>query len=220
VGWSVGGSEHYNDEEERDRVESEAICNLIEKEIAPLYYDRDENDIPVKWVDMMKKSIQVIVPFFNTHRMVREYYTNMYVPAHRYGKKMIQENKAREVSAWRKKIADNWSHVNIENASTSVRQKTEIKAGDSISVEAKVWIHNLKPEDIAVQLYVGQIDYHGEITGKPLEMKHAGVEGSANLYEYTLTAEDSGRHDYAMRVIPKNENLAHPFTPLYLKWED
>ncbi|MFA6584163.1 MAG: alpha-glucan family phosphorylase [Elusimicrobiaceae bacterium] len=220
VGWSIGGSEHYNDDDERDNVESGAICNLLEKEIAPIYYDSGENGIPTRWIKMMKNSVKTIVPYFNTHRMVREYYDMMYIPAHRYGKKMVQEEKARETAFWRRRIAANWSKVHIVNTSASVRQKTEICAGSTLNCQAKVWLGELSPQDVSVQLYLGMLDYHGEIQGKPIEMQYSGTEGDAYVYELKLKNDDSGRHDYAMRVIPKNANVPNPFTPIFIKWEE
>lgn len=220
VGWSVGGSEHYNDDDERDNVESEAICNLLEKEIAPLYYDVDASGLPVRWIKMMKRSVSKIVPVFNTHRMVREYYNTMYIPAHRYGKKTLAQDSARELASWRHKVAENWSRVHVVNSSATSRQKTEILAGDNIHCTANVWLGNLAPQEVAVQLYLGQIDYHGEIQGKPFDMRHVGAEGDCQKYELTVPAEHSGRHDYALRVIPRHENIPSPFTPLYIRWED
>ncbi|MDO9334730.1 MAG: alpha-glucan family phosphorylase [Dehalococcoidales bacterium] len=81
-GWLIGErlseSSLPKDDDERDATE---LYRLIEQEIAPLYYQRDNNDVPQGWVKMMKESIKSIVPAFSTKRAVKEYTEKMYLPA-------------------------------------------------------------------------------------------------------------------------------------------
>jgi starch phosphorylase len=81
-GWLIGDSLKKSplpkDEDEKDATE---LYRLIEQEIAPLYYQRDNNDVPQGWVKMMKESIKSIVPAFSAKRAVKEYSEKMYLPA-------------------------------------------------------------------------------------------------------------------------------------------
>jgi len=81
-GWAFGG-ESANDEND-----SIALYDIIEKEIAPLYYDLNENNIPEKWVEMMKNSIISITPKFSARRMMKEYADKFYIPI---SKKLMKE---------------------------------------------------------------------------------------------------------------------------------
>src|SRR5262249_49951097 len=72
VGWAIGQGEVYSDTDYQDKVESDAIYNLLEKEIVPLFYDRDGGDVPRGWVARMKASMRNLTPVYNTNRMVAE----------------------------------------------------------------------------------------------------------------------------------------------------
>src|SRR4030042_1166618 len=81
AGWVIGAGENYDDFEYQDKVESEAIFNLFENEIVPLFYTRSGDNLPRAWIHRMKNSIKYITPRFNTHRMVAEYVSRYYKPA-------------------------------------------------------------------------------------------------------------------------------------------
>ncbi|HEY9624781.1 MAG TPA: alpha-glucan family phosphorylase, partial [Crinalium sp.] len=79
-GWAIGEDANTSDQELQDRIDSESLYRLLEEEIVPLYYDRDEKGVPHGWVNMMKASIRTNAPVFNTDRMVAEYVAKMYAP--------------------------------------------------------------------------------------------------------------------------------------------
>jgi starch phosphorylase len=63
---------------EADRSEAESMYQVLTEEVVPRYYDRDDQDIPRRWVAMMKRSIQTLVPHFSSDRMVAEYAERIY----------------------------------------------------------------------------------------------------------------------------------------------
>ncbi len=79
-GWAIGEDAHTTDQELQDKIDSEALYKLLEEEIVPLYYDRDENGIPHRWIRMMKASIMTNGPLFNTDRMIADYVAKVYAP--------------------------------------------------------------------------------------------------------------------------------------------
>jgi starch phosphorylase len=81
VGWSIGKGEEYPDPEYQDKIEANALYDILEKEVVPLYYDRGVEGTPRAWLSRVKNSMRRLVPFFNTHRMVSEYAERFYFPA-------------------------------------------------------------------------------------------------------------------------------------------
>lgn len=218
-GWSIGGKENYKSDEERNTVESDALYSLIEQEIAPAYYAKDENGISSTWLNLMKESIKHIAPFFNTNRMVKEYYERFYVPANNYGLILNEDGKAQSVADWRRKIADNWYRVNITDITP--QPETAISMGDKILFKARVSLGNLLPEDVQVELCLGQRGNRGDIVkGEAIDMTCVGKEGEDYIYEVSMSPLNSGRQDYALRVLPANNNIPNVLTPLYLRWEE
>ena len=80
-GWAIGEDEEYPNRDEQDATEAESLYEVLENEIVPLYYDRDESYVPRGWLQRVKESIRTLAPTFSTWRMVKEYTTDMYVPA-------------------------------------------------------------------------------------------------------------------------------------------
>ncbi|MDP9383369.1 MAG: alpha-glucan family phosphorylase [Chloroflexota bacterium] len=80
-GWAIGQGETYEDKELQDRLEAEALYDLLESGVVPLFYERDEQGLPQRWVERMKSAIYTVSPVYNTDRMLREYTEDFYLPA-------------------------------------------------------------------------------------------------------------------------------------------
>lgn len=220
-GWSIGGPENYKSDNERDTVEAESLYSLIEQEIAPTYYAKEgSKGYSAAWMALVKESIKHIVPFFNTHRMVKEYYEKFYVTAHNYSLGLEDEkNKLAGVANWRKKIADNWYRVAITDITPAV--ENAILMGSQVHFKARVFLGNLNPDDVQVELYLGRRGTLGDIVKKvAIPMNCTGKEGDGHIYEVSMSPVNSGRQDYALRVLPKNPALPSTLTPLFIRWEE
>ncbi len=218
-GWSIGGAEKYASEAEQDAVEAESLYNLIEQDIAPAYYAKGEDGISLPWLTLMKESVKHIAPFFNTHRMVKEYYERFYVPANDYFGILSAPGKAEAVAAWRRKIAENWYRVNVVDITPKL--ETAILMGDKVNFKARVFLGDLAPQDIQVELYLGQRGTLGDMVKEDaVDMNCTGKEGDAYIYEVQVSPLNSGRQDYALRILPANNDIPNVLTPLYIRWED
>ncbi len=83
LGWAIGNGEEYPDHEgdHQDHVESQALYNILEKDIVPLFYERDEENLPRAWLRQVKASMRILAPAFSSHRMLQEYSEQYYLPA-------------------------------------------------------------------------------------------------------------------------------------------
>jgi starch phosphorylase len=79
-GWPIGEDASTSDATVQDQIDAESLYDLLEHQIAPLYYQRDRSGLPKRWIAMMKASIRSSCPQFNTDRMMAEYVTQMYLP--------------------------------------------------------------------------------------------------------------------------------------------
>ncbi|MBT3392686.1 MAG: alpha-glucan family phosphorylase [Elusimicrobiaceae bacterium] len=217
-GWSIEGFEDYKREEERDMVESHAIYNLLEHEIAPTYYEQDNNGMPAKWLEKVKKSIKHISSFYNTDRMLKQYYDMFYLTAHNHFKLLEDNKKTKEIAAWRKKIKENWHNVSVQT--TSKEDEKKINTGAKVPVTAKVNLGDLKPEEIKVQICLGTKTSGELLQEQCIEMKPSDHKEGVHTYEAEISLETSGRHFYSIRVIPFNKDVPHPFTPVFVAWEN
>ncbi len=87
-GWAIGGPPEDLDVRYDDDADADALYQLLEQQIVPLYYDRDQNGLPHGWIQMAKEAIRSIVPRFSARRMLKDYASRMYVPAALAGTKI------------------------------------------------------------------------------------------------------------------------------------
>jgi starch phosphorylase len=80
-GWVIDPGVPHADPAAQDAADAEALYTLLEREVVPMFYDRDESDLPRRWVAYVKEAIRSVAPRFTTRRMVKEYVERMYAPA-------------------------------------------------------------------------------------------------------------------------------------------
>lgn len=216
VGWSIGGTTTYNTDEERDYVESNAIYNTIKKTIAPLYYDRDANGLPNGWIKMMKSCVKKLAPQFNTNRMLRDYYEKFYVNAHKASKLFADNDKVREIATWRRRLYENWQHVKVV---IDPLPEMEIHSGMKLPIKAIVWLGNISPDEVDVQIHYGQSEGQREFkSGKTVSMQRDSVISNAYVYKGEIPCENSGKCDFSVRVMGKHPYVANPIMSHFIKW--
>jgi len=80
-GWAIGQAKDYSDQYQQDEEDGRSLYQILEEEVVPLFYNRDRDNVPRGWVEMMRESIRSCAPNFGTRRMVKEYTTELYLPA-------------------------------------------------------------------------------------------------------------------------------------------
>src|SRR5204862_5256042 len=112
-GWAIGAGEEYTDLNYQDDIESRLIYDLIEQEIAPLFYTRGNDGLPRGWLKAMKRSMSTCCPVFNTNRQVQEYMEKCYAPAEGRYERLSGEDlkKAVLLAQWRHLLSRGWNGV-------------------------------------------------------------------------------------------------------------
>ncbi|HWB53975.1 MAG TPA: alpha-glucan family phosphorylase, partial [Tepidisphaeraceae bacterium] len=220
VGWAIGHGETYSDPGLQDHVESQALYDLLEKQIIPLFYNRNVDNVPREWIGRMKNCMRKLVPVFNTNRMVRQYTEHFYLSAHERGIALAADGLKRSIELANAK--DNylriWNGLMVIGIHTS--GNGHYKVGDSLQVEALVDLPQLNPKDVAVQLYAGSLNGAGEVENpSPIVMEVTRQMGP-NRYLFTgrIACRTSGRQGFAIRVLPGNPDMATPFEPGLIAW--
>ncbi len=208
VGWAIGNGEVYDDPDFQDYVESQALYDIIEKDIAPLFYEVDSNGIPRKWISMIKASMHELSPKFNTHRMVTEYWDRFYVPsAQRYFQLTYNGNRLlKDLALWREKIMYNWSEVAIRDI--RMAELEEILTNDPYHVEADIYLGELSPEDVAVELYYGRLNPENQFVDRSISTMNPvkEMEGRVFRYECDIHFKEVGYFGLNIRITPNHPN--------------
>jgi starch phosphorylase len=219
VGWAIGRGEEYDDQELQDQIESNALYDLLEQDIVPLYYDRSRDGLPRGWIAMMKRSMRELCPRFNTNHMVKEYTENAYMSSLAAGERMLADgaSRARALAGWKKRVTDGWDGIGISDIEAHL--DGEISVGDEVQVRATVDFGKLSPDDVSVEVYVGLFD--GEIieNGTAITMsRESDLPDGRVRYTGVIPCRTSGRHGFRIRVLPRHVDLATPFDLARITW--
>ncbi|MEH2386506.1 MAG: alpha-glucan family phosphorylase [Nostoc sp.] len=224
TGWAIGHGENYDDPNYQDEVEANALYELLEKEVVPLFYEhRDSDGLPRPWVAKMKDAIRLNCPFFNTARMVGEYAQRAYFPASDRYHTLTVDNyaPAKELAAWKEKLGEHWFNIKIKDIDISAASD-DIEVNQTVAVKAQVDLATLTNNDVQVELYQGAIDANGEIVNAlPVVMHYQGEDAQQlSIYTGNITYTASGLQGLSLRVLPKNQNLANPYEPRLIAWAE
>jgi starch phosphorylase len=221
VGWAIGNGEEYSTEQEelQDYIESQALYNMLEKDLVPLFYDRGRDNLPRNWMVKVKASMKTLSPVFNTDRMVEEYANKYYLPSRERIEALVKDNlkEGKEYADWLIDVRKAWPSIKIEKVDTSADHVT---VGEALKVEAWVNLGTLKPEDVYVQLYSGTLDSKGMLlNGNAVNMAPNGKPtGTTYHFEASLNYVTTGEQGISVRVLPKHTYLADPILTGLIHW--
>ena len=205
VGWAIGSNINYEDPEDCDNYESHVLFDILENEIIPCFYDRPQGDLPQRWIKMMKSSIAMAISKFSSRRMVAQYQEMFYNPAIAAYEALMADNAARTKALVQQKER---FIANFDKLWVSAPQAKEsldnVHVDDLIQFSAEVYLADLKPEEVAVQIYYGHVNGHNEIVSSDFEdMKLIKKLDNGNyLYEGGLHCRKSGRVGLTARIKP------------------
>ena len=220
VGWAIGAGEEYGNDDEQDRIEAQALYNILENDIIPLFYERDRSGLPREWIARVKNALQRLAPYFNTHRMVMEYTDNFYLPARDRVLALTQPNldQGKTLSAWLRRVRAQWPRVVVTKIEAP--HDTQVKVCEEIRVRAWVELGELTPDDVAVEVYHGPMDTNGNIvSGEAVAMRYTGENQSTSYgFEAIVTYTTSGARGMAVRVLPRHIHLGNPLLTGLIHW--
>ncbi len=218
-GWAIGDNCDYQDTAYQDSVESQALYNLLENEVIPCFYDRRRGNPPQRWVQMMKESMKMALLDFSSNRMVREYTNRFYVPAAGNMARLSADNAgaAIELARIRQRLKTQWTSVRVEKP--SMAPDSGFKVGDVFTLTTTVFLGDLAPEEVEVQIYFGKLKSLDRLDGgrtKTMGLKERTGE-NACIYTCELDCLDAGRFGYTARVIPQGDEILKA-TPGLMTW--
>lgn len=208
-GWAIPTADGVTDEQRRDDLEAAALYDLLGSQIAPLFYDRGADGVPAGWLAMVRHTLVSLGPEVQASRMVREYVQSYYLPAATAAARVGDDGYAgaRELAAYRARIAGAWSRVRVLGGELTVDGVTPPVIGTTMRVRANVDLAGLAPSDVDVQVVVGRVDDADELRDVVTVSMRAVSDGE---YQADLRLPHAGSLGYTVRILPRHDLLASP----------
>lgn len=212
-GWAIPTANGVEDTERRDDLEAAALYDLIETSVAPTFYSRGDDQVPHRWVEMMRHTLKNLGPKVLASRMVREYVDRLYVPAAEASRRMLADGMAlgRDTAAWKQRVLSEWSGVAVEHVDVSIPDE-QPSLGAEVEVRAYVHLGGLEPQDVLVQLVFGRVDAEDVISAPTVHelTMCEGYDGGRWRFDGLMLLDRTGPFGYTVRILPRHDGLASP----------
>ncbi len=221
AGWAIGDGQEFVHAGYQDEVDAESLYSLLERQVVPLFYERDADGLPRGWIAMMKNSIRVLTPAFSGERMLKQYTERFYLPVAARYQRLVADGyaKAREISAWRTRVREAWCDVRV----TWVEESgvPELTVGQGMEVLARVYLGALEPCDVTVEAYASSLRPDGTLrNGRAAALEWVSCDNGEHVYRGTVPSRASGLHGYAVRVLPCHDDVLVPNEMPLITWEE
>ncbi|MFH2092778.1 MAG: alpha-glucan family phosphorylase [Pseudomonadota bacterium] len=218
-GWSIGNGDVYDNHEYQDEVESQALFNILENDVIPKFYDTKRGNPPTKWIKMMKQAMKMAISDFSSDRMVREYSTRFYLPAAKHFRDLTLDNamKANELALTESRLIALWQNIRLSQPKLATG--LDFIVGDTFRITVEVFLGELEPDEVEVQIYHGKVRASEHLEGSRAETMwlQETLGQGIHVYACTITCSDSGRFGYTARVIPKGDHIL-TYGPGLITW--
>jgi starch phosphorylase len=214
-GWAIASADDDADIGRRDQREATSLFGLLEREIVPLFYDRDAQGVPVQWINKMKDNWRSLGPFVTAARMVRDYTSELYEPAAASATTMLTADaeRGKALAHWKQRIVDSWAEVKLVDLDIDTAAAHE---GDVRTVRAHVDLGGLDATEVTVQALHGPIDSAGSFVNTPARVTLSPT--GDNTFEGTYAVGEAGPYGVTVRAIPRHEDLISPMEMGLVAW--
>ncbi|WP_020161015.1 alpha-glucan family phosphorylase [Methylobacter marinus] len=213
VGWALGDGQEHDDDPAWDASEAEALYDLLEREVIPEFYTRDEQGIPTAWVARMRESMARLTPRFSTNRAVREYTEQQYLPAAATYRERAADKGAvgRTIVDWEHALKDKWVTLRFGDV------KVQTNAAQHI-FEAEVYLNDLDPNVVRVEVYADGVNGNSPIRQEMMRVQPPDGAPLEGIYRASVSATRLAT-DYTVRIIPHCNGVAVPLEVNPILWQ-
>jgi len=213
VGWALGDGKEHGDDPTVDDAEADALYDLLERQVVPEFYTRDQNNIPSAWVARIRESMARLTPQFSANRAVRQYTRDYYLPgASAYRARAAQNGAmAKLIVDWQQKLDNKWGTLRF--GAVNIVSTTQ-KHG----FEVEVYLGDLQADDVRVELYANGID--GGSAVREAMTRIRPLVGASNSYVYGgQVPANRPATDFAPRILPRRGGVNIPLEANQILWQ-
>ena len=211
-GWAIPSADGLIDAERRDDLEATALYDLIERNVAPRFYDRSgSGEAPTRWVQMVRHTLKSLGPKVLATRMVTEYVRRLYAPAAASSARMVADDYAgaKSLALWNRGVRDAWPAVSVLHVDSQLSGDGDAQVGELLTLRAEIALGGLRPADVTVEAVYGPVDADDRLTEvSTVSLGIVDDSDGTSRYEGEVPLEKTGAFGYSVRVLPHNDLLA------------
>ncbi len=220
AGWALTDKRTYENQSHQDQLDAATIYQMLEQEIIPMYYDKNDKGYSTKWIQTIKKSVTEITPNFTTKRMMDDYFERFYNKLAQRHNILTADNYklAKDIVAWKTNMVAHWNEIEV--ISTTLNQaEAALNVGNKCKVAVEIDTHNLNDNGIGVELVAVRTSKHNNdklYEVEPLNL--VKTIGSHLFFETQYRLDYAGGMKFALRMFPTHPLLPHRMDFCYVRW--
>ena len=223
AGWALTDKRTFADQGLQDKLDATTIYDLLEKEILPLYFNRDGRPYSEAWVQTMKNSMNFIAPHYTMRRMMDDYFDRFYTKLAQRSARLHAEGNAiaKQLVAWKQSVISHWDElqvISVEDMGSSIQSNSERHTGANETIRLVLDKHALTC-DLDVELVDAREDEHGKlclVAKTPLKL--VSQDGTRAVYEISFVQSRPGHYKRALRILPSHPELPHRMDFALVRW--
>ena len=221
-GWALPEEQTYENIDFQDELDAETLYNIIETQVIPDFFTKDENGLPQHWIARIRHTIAGIAPHFTMKRMLDEYYGKFYNKLQKRGAEISakQYDKAKALADWKAKVYFNWDGIQVLALDTSDTFNNALQLGENFNGKITLELNNLSKDDIQLEVVIaekrGNNEKHHIVHRE--EIQPTKAVGTRVMYDLKLPMNRSGVFDYGFRITPKSKLLAYRHDFNLVRW--
>jgi starch phosphorylase len=220
VGWALGDGREHGDDPAWDASEAGQLYDLLENEIIPEFYDRDEDGVPHRWVSRIRESMARLAPYFSTNRMMGDYLERYYLPAATAYRERLTGNAAQDIEEWLSLLDQCWSDLRFGDVSIVTDEGPH---GSQHSVAVELHLGRLSTDVLRIELYAdpleGEEPERHALTPEKGSVAAKRLSSDAHMHTYrTVIPALRPASDYTPRVVPSHALAKVPLESSHILW--
>ena len=221
AGWALPMERTYENQDFQDELDAATIYNIIESDIAPKYYDKNNKGISSIWIETIKNCVANVACEFTTNRMMEDYINKYYLPLSKRNAKIVDKDffMAKEIAQWKKKMRREWPMIDVVSYSKIDNLSGALLLGNTYNAEVVLSIGEIEPEDLGLELLLAAQDNKGKLSIKEVfEYKLKECKDGVATYNCKVIPDKTGAYQIAVRLFAKNKLLPHRQDFELVKW--
>ncbi len=213
VGWALGDGKEHGDDPAIDAIEAEQLYNILEQQVVPEFYNRNEKGVPTRWISRMRESMSQLTPRFSADRTVREYTEKHYIPAASayLDRSANKGDKGKQMTEKIDILKQKWDSVRFGEIKIST-----VKNQQQFNVE--IFISDLDPDLLQVELFADGINGEPPVIFKMKRETKPPAQTGRYYYNASVNSVRPAS-DYTARLITGIPDFSVPLEASLISWQ-
>ncbi len=212
AGWALPEHDTYSDPALQNELDAETIYNILENDIVPSFYERNEAGVSTRWVSHIKNTIADIAPDFVMTRMYDDYqaryYSKLWTRSQQLKKNKFEQ--LRDLISWKKQVEQYWSVIELTELQAPDTFNHALPLGDQFQARVKLNIPHLNASDIGVEVvFFRRVSETQLELISTRELALEGHSGKTATYACNFQPQTAGVFEFGFRMFPKHPLLPH-----------